>query len=478
MSPHSAPPTLSVAARHHLPWRTPAGVGLDGLLADPLSDPVSYDAHRPVRLTGPDPDDLDAHLLRYGPCPAAFGSAGEQLIDTLDRIGLSGRGGGHFPAARKWLTVLRSGAAGVVVANAAEGEPASAKDAALLQHRPHLVLDGLACAAQAVAATRAVVWLHTGADATRRAVLRALAERHAAGLADPPVEVVTGPDGYLSGESSAIVRALSGGPALPSFSRRPAARAGIAGRPTLVHNVETLARVAIAARTGSAGYRDSTLVTVVAGGRRTVLELLPQTTLGSAVDAALGSRVGTTDARVGTTGSPFGTTGSRAGTTGSPAAPRAVLVGGYGGSWLPWPVAATLPLNEPALRAAGAGLGCGVLAVLPGGCCGLAQTAALVDYLARSGAGQCGPCLFGLNDLAGLFTDLSRGRARRADLRRVLVFTGEIEGRGACHHPDGVIRLLRTALTTFADEVDHHLRRRCTAQDAAPAFPLPLRVQP
>ena len=70
-----------------------------------------------------------------------------------------------------------------------------------------------------------------------------------------PVRLATGPSHYLTGESSALVRALSGGPALPETRRRPTAEAGIGGRPTLVQNVETLARVGLLARTGVDGHR-------------------------------------------------------------------------------------------------------------------------------------------------------------------------------------------------------------------------------
>ena len=110
---------------------------------------------------------------------------GDGLVDLLAEAALTGRGGGHFPAAAKWRTVRattrRTGVLPIVVANAAEGEPASAKDAALLARRPHLVLDGLADAAEAVAATEAVIWLHDSAHELNRVVVHALQERRAAG---------------------------------------------------------------------------------------------------------------------------------------------------------------------------------------------------------------------------------------------------------------------------------------------------------
>ncbi len=418
-----------------------------------IGEPVHYDLDRQHRLDGPELEDLPGHQQRWGVRPPACGAEGDRLVDTLHRIGLTGRGGGHFPSAIKWRAVLAAGGGGTVVANGAEGEPASAKDAALLQHRPHLVLDGLACAAEAVGADRAVVWVHEGSRDTHRSLVRALAERRAAGLNDPPVQLATGPRHYLSGESSAVVRALSGGPALPQYRRRPAAEEGVEGRPTLLHNVETLARVAVAARSTAEDYRGTTLLTVVSG-RRSVLEVDPSTTLADAVSAATG---------------------------GAEAAPHAVLLGGYGGSWVRWDDVARLPADEAAARRAGVSLGAGIVGILPPGVCGLAVTAAVIDYLAGSSARQCGPCVFGLRAVADVVADLAAGRAGRADLRRLARWSGEVSGRGACHHPDGGIRLVRTALHTLTDDVHAHLRRRCLHQGGAAAraqaaalFPLPV----
>lgn len=387
-------------------------------------------------------DDLAAHERRYGERPRTAGRAGAELLRTLEEIALTGRGGAHFPAARKWAAVRSAAAPAVVVANAAESEPASGKDAALLCRRPHLVLDGLVCAAEAVAADQLVVWLHGGDHAGHRAVERALAERRAAGLAEPAVRLVSGPATYLSGESSAIVRGLSGGPVLPELRRLPAAARGVHGRPTLVHNVETLARVALAARTGSAGHRPTSLLTVTAGGVRTVLEADPSWSLGAVV---------------------------RAGGWGWEAEPAAVLLGGYGGVWLPWTEASVLPVHEPAVRMAGGSLGAGVVVPLPRGACGVAETAAIAGYLAAAGARQCGPCLFGLPSIAGVVASMAAGTARRSDLRALRRYLAEVDGRGACGHPDGAVRLVASMLSTFAGDVAAHLRgRRC----AGSAYPL------
>jgi NADH:ubiquinone oxidoreductase subunit F (NADH-binding) len=118
-------------------------------------------------------------------------------------------------------------------------------------------------------------------------------------------------------------------------------------------------------------------------------------------------------------------------------------------------------------------VGAGVLAALPAGRCGLAETARVVRYLALESAGQCGPCFNGLPRMASAlaFLALVDGpRSARADLER---WTGLVEGRGACHHPDGTARLVRSALRVFAAEAGRHCQGQCTGTEARPFLPLP-----
>jgi NADH:ubiquinone oxidoreductase subunit F (NADH-binding) len=152
---------------------------------------------------------------------------------------------------------------------------------------------------------------------------------------------------------------------------------------------------------------------------------------------------------------------------GSGAEVQAWLVGGYHGTWLPMPDAVGLTLDNRSLSRFGASAGAGVLAALPADRCGLTEAARVVGYLAAESAGQCGPCLNGLPRIAAAFTELSRpGPDRRclADLER---WSGLVAGRGACHHPDGTVRLVRSALGVFGDEIDRHLAGRCTAEPLA-----------
>ncbi|UXN21829.1 hypothetical protein N8D77_17110 [Curtobacterium flaccumfaciens] len=143
-----------------------------------------------------------------------------------------------------------------------------------------------------------------------------------------------------------------------------------------------------------------------------------------------------------------------------PAHTRAVLVGGWGGTWLP-AAALDASFDPEGLARWGAAPGAGVLAVLDDRTCPIAVTARLAAALAGASAGRCGPCVNGLPRIADVVGDLASGRAAgdlAGEVRRVAAL---VDGRGACHHPDGVARMVRSALDVFHDDVQAHLGGRC-----------------
>jgi NADH:ubiquinone oxidoreductase subunit F (NADH-binding) len=399
-------------------------------------------------------------LARLGPSPLGRARWNPQdLINTVQRSGLRGRGGASFSTATK-LAAVAAGKRPVVVANGSEGEPASAKDRTLLAASAHLVLDGASLAAWAVGATEIIVCVDRQAPATRQAVLAALAERQSQQQShhlDPiRIRVETPPGRYVAGEESALVHWLNGGDAKPTFTPPRPFQRGVGGRPTLIQNVETLAHLALIARFGDAWFR--TLGTTEEPGS------LLLTVTGAA------TRPGVLEAAVGT---PLVDVLRAAG---HPEAnePGPVLMGGYFGRWIPGFAVPRLTVDNRSLNSAGASLGAGVVAALPADACGLVETARVVRWLASESAGQCGPCVFGLAAIAGGLEDLVRGRnAQRAhaDLRRWLTL---VQGRGACRHPDGVARLVESCLDTFAAEIAAHARQGgCPAVNRPPVLPVP-----
>lgn len=382
-----------------------------------LAGPVTLEWEGPADpMTEMERESYDDHLLRVGPRP----NVSAALLTDVEKAGLLGHGGAFVPVGLKWRAALQRKGALTVVANAAESEPVAGKDGTLLRQRPHLVLDGLRITAQALGADRAVLWLHGDDHTGRAAALEAFDER---GWSDRgvPVEIVSGPTHYLSGEAQAITRTMEGGPTLP-FPRR--AVTDPYAPQTLVQNVETLARLALIAR----GLPNpATRLLTVLGEDRTVVEVPTSTTMEQVlIDLGWTS------------------------------APHAVLLGGYGGMWAPWEEVWKLPVDESALRKQKLTLGAGVMVPVTADACGVHVTADLIGWLSSMSARQCGPCLFGLPALAEYWADLSTGTCDRRTLDRLEADTTAVEGRGACRHPDGATRLSRSALRTFADHVGAH----------------------
>lgn len=394
---------------------------------------------------------LEAHLEQWGPLPNWKGSS---FIDELDSSGLRGHGGAWFPVGRKWRAVEGTGLRKpVVVANAAEGEPASGKDSLLVHNLPHLVLDGAAMAALTLGAGR--IYVHVP-EAAVGGVERALAERARLGVDPCPVEIVVAPDRFLAGQETAVVNTIIGKrAAIPSFQGLRSVRdQGVGGRPTLVQNVESLAHAALIARFGAAWFRSvgtpespGTALFTVTG--RWAEPRIIEAPLGTPVASVL--QLAPDESR----------------------RIQGVLFGGYGGGWLTTSEALTMPLTEEAARRLGSSLGAGVVALVPVDHCPLAEVSRVVRYMEREGAGQCGPCVNGLAVLANAMGQLAqRPNTLRGGIAAIPTICGLVEGRGACRHPDGVARFVRSALRVFADHAELHLRRG-PCQSSPAVLPVP-----
>jgi NADH:ubiquinone oxidoreductase subunit F (NADH-binding) len=418
-----------------------------------------------ARVPGPG---IAGHLSAHGPPPfAATGADGsgaeirDALMGAVEQSGLTGRGGGGFPAGRKMRAVaaaarrsgpLRSPAGAVIIANGGESEPASGKDALLLSQAPHLVLDGIALAAQAVGATRGYLCLHGDPEPLRAAV----ASRERAGLNRVPIQVVDVPAGYVASQETALISFLNGTGAQPSFVPPRPSQRGVGRHPTLVLNVETLANIALIARHGPAWFR--AVGTAAEPGSVLV-------TVSGAVPAP-----GVYEAALGT---PVGAVLEQAGGLAEPA--QAVLAGGYFGGWLPLPAAGSVLLSQRSLREAGAALGPGVLVVLPAASCPLAEIARVTRYLAGQSAGQCGPCRNGLPALAQAMGQVAFEQPGPDVLAWARDLLALVRGRGACHLPDGAAGLVASTLHTFAADLREHAEHGpCGRAARRPVLPLPV----
>jgi NADH:ubiquinone oxidoreductase subunit F (NADH-binding) len=402
---------------------------------------------------------LEQHLDAHRPMPELRRRPPEEIIEMVDNAGLRGHGGASFPMARKLRAVASRRGRSIVVANGSEGEPASRKDRVLLREAPHLVLDGMALAARAVGARESIVVISGEDDRSARSLHQAIRDRATSGLScDPRFELFEIEPRYIAGQETALISALNGRPALPTFAPPLPFERGVRGRPTLVQNVETLAHLALIARHGAGWFRElgtprdpgSALVTVSGAlAAPGVYEIEHGMPLAELLEVA-----GLTDRIAG------------------------VLVGGYFGTWLSPDLAQEVGLSSEELNEHGASLGAGVIAVLGADACPVAETMRVADWFAAESAGQCGPCVNGLAAIADTVHQLGTGTASRTAWRDLERWSRDIRRRGACQHPDGALRFVTSALRVFELELrDHAHRGPCERCAGAPVLPTPVRTR-
>ena len=357
-------------------------------------------------------ESLQAHLDAGGGAglDAARKVEAEVIIGELEASGLRGRGGGGFATGTKWRTVAANRSDEVpttVVVNAAEGEPGTFKDRAILRTNPYAVVEGALIAALAVGADRVIVAMKSdeaGGGQDRTHVEKAIAEVEAAEWCSPgTIEVFGGPGEYLYGEETALLEVLNGRPPFPRIAppfRRGAdevvdddvtdtddavtstgAAVELAGPgdetpapPALVNNVETLANVPAIIAKGAAWFREigtnespGSIVCTVTGSvhRHGVAEVPMGTTVADAIELIGGGAM------------------RSAGLIG--------VLNGASNALLP-ATALSTPLTYEDMQAAGVGLGSASLTVLDEGDDLVAVAAGYARFLAVESCGQCTPC--------------------------------------------------------------------------------------
>jgi NADH:ubiquinone oxidoreductase subunit F (NADH-binding) len=286
-----------------------------------------------------------------------------------------------------------------------------------------------------------------------RGIAEAIAERHDRGMhrSEPDWTLVQTPERYLSGQESALMSLLNGGPGLPTFGPRPFER-GVRGRPTLVQNVETLAHIGLIGRFGGEWFRE--LGTAQHPGS-TLLSVSGAVSAPGVYEIAHGMALAELFQWVG-----------------AEADVQAVLVGGYFGTWLSGSDVGRVRLAGESLAEFGAALGAGVIVALPRAACPVAETARIADWFEAEGAGQCGPCVNGLAAISDTVRAIAAGAASRDDLDDLDRWTRELRGRGSCQHPDGAVRFVSSALRVFGAEFHDHARNgHCERCSHPPVLP-------
>jgi len=353
----------------------------------------------------------------------------ETLLARVTASGLRGRGGGWFPVGRKWAAVRAEGGRGVVVANGAEGEPGSFKDRYTMLGQADDVARGLALAARAVGATEGYVFLKGSFDGPAAAMQEALGRQQVEGFR---VEIRRGDDSYITGEETAAIEVLEGRRPWPRPKPPRPSAVGFQGRPTLVQNVETLARVESAVSAPEDyGRGETTTVTLWGDVRRPGVYTVGLGTPLRRVIEELGG--------------------------GAPDGVGLVFPGGPAGPPL-LPDQLDTPLDPDALRAAGSALGTAAVLVVGSSACPLAAVVSAASFFAREHCGQCPPCVVGTANLHRIVQGLETGKGKARDRSDLDEVAGFMSDHGYCAHGRTAAAVAQGSLRLLAGEVEDHVR--------------------
>ena len=210
-------------------------------------------------------DDTHAHLPDYETFETYRANGGYETLEalrggakTVDQVqdevlssGLRGLGGAGFPSGRKWSFVRAEAGPRYLAVNGDEGEPGTFKDSYYLEREPHVFLEGMLIGAWAVEAETAFIYMRDEYPAVLEILRREIAALEEAGIVAPGyIDLRRGAGAYICGEESAMIESIEGKRGLPRHRPPYVAQVGVFGRPTLVHNVETLHWVAKVCREG------------------------------------------------------------------------------------------------------------------------------------------------------------------------------------------------------------------------------------
>jgi len=406
----------------------------------------------------------------------------EGTIEELTASGLRGRGGAGFPTGRKWAGVLAAtGTHRFVVCNAAEGEPATFKDRAILRANPYQVLEGVTVAAATLGAREAYVAIKGSCRELERLV-SALEELEAAGLAgDVPINVVPGPDEYLFGEEKAMLEVIEGKPPLPRllppYEQGLFATGSQAGweavprepghgpepdvaNPTLANNVETLANLPHIITRGPEWFA--------------AIGSPPKST---------GTRIFCVSGHVKRPGNyevPMGVTFrelifEHAGGMRSDKPLKAIIPGGASAAFFT-AEHLDVKLDFESVAQAGSMLGSGGVTVMEEGTSMVWAALRLMEFFYHESCGKCSPCREGSSWLVQTLRRILAKRGRKEDLETLVDLCQNIAGRTVCAFGDAEVAPVMSTLKHWRSEYEALIREaEALGLAGAPELVMPAR---
>ncbi len=407
-----------------------------------------------------DPTNIDHYIANggYGGLVKALEMTPEQIVEEVTKSGLRGRGGGGFPAGRKWESCLViSAEEKYVTCNADEGDPGAFMDRSLIEGDPHALLEGMIIAGHAVGAIKGYIYVRAEYPLAIQRLQTAIKQAHEKGFLGEniqgkdfnyDIEIFQGAGAFVCGESTALTLSIEGKRGMPKVAPRPrTTEVGIYDKPTLLNNVKTFAFVPLILTRGaewfaSVGTKKSTGTAVFALTGKVVncglIEVPMGITLREIIYEVGG---GVSD------GKEF----------------KAVQTGGPSGGCLPASLLDT-PIDYDSLNAAGSIMGSGGMVVMDEDTCMVDVARYFLDFTDKESCGQCVPCRLGTKQLLDILVDITQGKARPVDIDLLKEIGEAVHAGSVCGLGQTAANPVLSTIRYFRDEYVAHIeQKRCPA---------------
>jgi NADH-quinone oxidoreductase subunit F len=397
----------------------------------------------------------------YRALEKALGMEPAAILEEVKKSNLRGRGGAGFATGLKWSFLPKDIRPRYLTVNGDESEPGTFKDRYILEHDPHMLVEGIAIACLALDIHLAYIYVRGEFAKQARSLQGALEEARAAGIIGPrllgrsdfglEIHVHRGAGAYVCGEESALLESLEGKRGYPRLKPPFPAVAGLWGKPTIINNVETLSNVPWIIENGGeafaalgAGKSGGNRLFCVSGhvNRPGVYERPVHYNLKKLIMEDAGGVVG----------------GRKV---------KAVIPGGCSA-----PVLAAheidVSLEYDALKAAGTMAGSGGVIVFDESTCMVHALQRIAGFYAEESCGQCTPCREGTAWMEGVLEKIEHGHGTAADIAKLEQISGSIMGMTICALGDAASMPVQSFLKKFrGDFVRHVEERRCPFGDHA-----------
>jgi NADH-quinone oxidoreductase subunit F len=407
-----------------------------------------------------DPKRIDDYLAIGGYSALAkvlAGMTSEQVVAEVKKANLRGRGGGGFPAGRKWEGSRNApDEIKYVIVNADEGDPGAYMDRSLLEGNPHAVLEGLIIGAYAIGSHEGYVYVRQEYPLAVENVNIAIDQAEAYGFLgenilgsgfDFTVKVHQGAGAFVSGESTALMTALEGrvGEPRPKYIRSNIK--GLWGRPSVLNNVETWANVPLIINQGADGFTQ--FGTDGSKGTK-IFSLVGKITNTGLVEVPMGMTLKDIIYKIGG-GIPGGKKF------------KAVQTGGPSGGCLPEELL-DLEVGFDELTKAGSMMGSGGMIVMDEDTCMVDVARYFIDFLTDESCGKCVPCREGLRQMLKKLTNITEGKGKEGDIEFLEEISEVAKEASLCALGTSAPNPFLSTVRYFRDEYEAHIKeKRCPA---------------